>query len=106
MSFYAYILECADGSYYTGHTEDLTRRIAEHDRGIKCVYTSSRRPVHLVWFQEFGFREEAKRAEAQIKRWNRKKKQALIGKDFKALSKAAKKYFTNKKTPESPSDPE
>ena len=91
MIFYTYILECSDGSYYTGHTEDLAMRLAEHERGIKCAYTSSRRPLRLVWCQQFGGRGEALSAEFRIKRWSRKKKCALIEGDFSALSKAGKK---------------
>jgi predicted GIY-YIG superfamily endonuclease len=89
--FFAYMLRCADGSYYVGHTDDLERRVLEHAEGGKCAYTESRRPVQLVWSQEFASREEAVAAEMQIKDWSRAKKQALISGDFAALSRAAKK---------------
>ena len=89
--FFAYLLLCADGSYYVGHTDNLERRIAEHGEGGMCAYTATRRPVRLVWSQEFAGREEALAAELQIKRWSRVKKQALAGGNFDELSKAAKK---------------
>ena len=89
--FFAYVLCCSDGSYYVGHTDDLARRVAEHNEGGKCRYTSGRRPVSLVWSQEFPTREEAKAAENQIKKWSRAKKQALVRRDFDLLQERAKK---------------
>lgn len=89
--FVAYLLRCADESYYVGHTDDLERRFHEHVEGGKCAYTERRRPVELVWSQEFATRAEALAAELQIKGWSRAKKQALIREDFAALSSAAKK---------------
>jgi tRNA/rRNA methyltransferase len=91
MSFWAYILRCADGSYYTGHTDDLERRIGQHQTGAIAGYTHSRRPVELVWSQDFGSRLEALEAERQVKDWSRKKKEALFRGDWAALSAAAKK---------------
>jgi predicted GIY-YIG superfamily endonuclease len=89
--FFAYILQCADGSYYVGHTDDLEKRLAEHREGGKCTYTETRRPVQLAWSQEFATRAEALAAELQIKNWNRAKKQALARGDFGELHRAAKK---------------
>ena len=86
LPFYAYILRCSDVSYYVGHTDDLEKRMNEHRFGQGCIYTSSRLPVELVWSQEFASREEAKAAEAQIKGWNRAKKEALIAGRFDLLS--------------------
>ncbi len=57
--FFAYMLRCADASYYMGHTDDLEKRVAEHQAGEKCAYTFERRPVRLMWSQEFWTREEA-----------------------------------------------
>ena len=85
MSFYVYILRCADGSYYTGHTDDLTIRLAAHRIGTFRGYTYSRRPVRLVFQQEFGSRDEAFVAERQIKGWSRRKKEALIRGDWSSL---------------------
>jgi len=89
--FFIYMLLCADGSYYVGHTDHLEERIAEHQEGGKCAYTSVRRPVQLVWAQDFQTREEAKEAELRIKQWSRAKKLALIRGDIAALKTAAKK---------------
>lgn len=88
-----YILRCADMSYYTGHTDNLERRINEHQRGEIPGYTQKRQPVQLVFSQEFTTREEALTAELQIKPWSRKKKEALIRGDWAALKVASKKRF-------------
>ena len=89
--FFAYMLHCADESYYVGHTDDLQKRVLEHEEGGKCAYTETRRPVHLVWSQEFTTREEALSAELQIKNWSRAKKQALACGNFEELRGASKK---------------
>ncbi|MBN2712861.1 MAG: GIY-YIG nuclease family protein [Planctomycetes bacterium] len=91
MTFWVYILQCSDGSYYTGHTDDLERRIVEHSQGeyMGC-YTYSRRPVRLVFSQEFGSREEALASEMQIKGWSRKKKEALIRCDWEEISRLSR----------------
>jgi tRNA/rRNA methyltransferase len=83
--FFAYILRCADGSYYTGSTDELEKRIAEHQNGEGCTWTRKRLPVEFVWRQEFSTREEAKEAEYQIKGWSRAKKEALIAGDYDLL---------------------
>jgi len=78
MSFWVYILRCADGSYYTGHTDNLEKRIGEHQTGACGGYTSTRSPVELAWSQECVTREEALSAEMQVKGWGRKKKEAMM----------------------------
>ncbi len=78
MSFYVYILRCVDYSYYVGHTDDLQRRIAQHNAGEIPGYTEGRRPVRLVFVQDFPTREEALASERQLKGWSRAKKEALI----------------------------
>jgi predicted GIY-YIG superfamily endonuclease len=78
MAFYVYILWCSDGSYYTGHTDDLEARLAAHEKGTVPGYTSRRRPVSLVFSDQFHSREDALGRERQIKGWSRAKKQALI----------------------------
>ncbi len=93
MAFWAYIIRCADGCYYTGHTDDLAKRVTEHQTGTLGGFTALRRPVKLVWSQMFVTREEALAAELQIKPWSRKKKEALIVGDWEALKRAAKKAF-------------
>src|SRR5687768_16400835 len=85
MSFWAYILRCADGSYYVGHAEELAARVATHQLGLVEGYTQKRRPVELVWSQEFAERDEAFRAERRIKGWSRAKKEALIRGDWDAV---------------------
>jgi len=91
MNFWVYILRCADGSYYTGHTDNLEQRIGQHDAGAIEGYTHSRRPVTLMWSQDFPTRLEALESERQVKDWSRKKKEALFRSDWEALSAAAKK---------------
>jgi predicted GIY-YIG superfamily endonuclease len=80
------MLQCADGSYYVGSTTNLERRITEHETGVNpTAYTYARRPVKLVWFQEFSTKNEAFLFEHQIKGWNRRKKEALIRGDWEAI---------------------
>ncbi|MGC3999886.1 MAG: GIY-YIG nuclease family protein [Anaeromyxobacter sp.] len=84
------MLECADGTYYTGHTEDLEARLAEHQAGETPGYTKKRRPVELVWCAEFARRDEALERELQIKGWTRAKKQALIEEDWGEIRRLAR----------------
>ena len=91
MTFWAYLLRCADGTYYAGHTDDLDRRMAEHESGTLAGYTQSRLPVSLVWSDSFPLREEALAFELQVKGWSRVKKEALIAGDWKRVSAAARK---------------
>jgi len=93
MTFHTYMLHCSDGSYYLGHTDNLEQRIAQHQSGEMAGYTQNRRPVTLVWSQDFGTRDEALSAEQQIKGWSRKKKAALIAGDWDAIRQAARKSF-------------
>jgi putative endonuclease len=84
-NIYVYILKCSDGSYYTGSTEDIEKRIYEHNNGIRSDYTMRRRPVELVFCEGFEKYYDAHKAERQIKNWSRKKKEALIKRDFDEL---------------------
>jgi tRNA/rRNA methyltransferase len=86
MPFWTYILRCADGSYYTGHTDDLERRIGQHHAGTFKGYTHDRRPLEFVWADEFPTREEAITSEMRVKAWSRAKKEALIARDWERLS--------------------
>jgi len=86
MAFWAYILRCADGKYYTGHTDDLERRMAQHQAGGFCDFTTRRRPVTLIWAEDFPSREEALSAELRVKKWSRAKKEALADRDWDKLS--------------------
>ena len=90
MSFWVYILRCSDGSYYTGHTDDLENRIGSHQTGEMPGYTKTRLPVELVFTQEFATREEALAAELQIKGWSRAKKEALMRNDWLEVARLAR----------------
>ena len=85
MSFFVYILRCADGSYYVGHTDQLEARIAAHERGEIAGYTRKRRPVRQVFAEEVTSREEALAREMQTKGWSRAKKEALMKGNWRRL---------------------
>jgi len=89
MSFHVYIVRCSDGSYYTGHTDNLEKRLAEHHSGECPGYTASRLPIELLFSQEFSTREEALSAEQQIKGWSRRKKEAMMHNDWEEVSRLA-----------------
>lgn len=75
---YIYIVRCSDGTLYTGWTTDIARRVREHNAGKGAKYTKSRRPVSLVYSEEFDTKEEAMRREYEIKHMSRKKKCGLL----------------------------
>ena len=75
---YTYILKCKDDSLYTGWTNDLKKRITSHNAGKGAKYTNARRPVELVYYEEFQTREESMKREYAIKQLSRKEKEALI----------------------------
>ena len=85
MKAWVYILRCFDGSYYTGSTNNLELRLAQHAAGEGSQWTRSRLPVHLAFAQDFPSEHEAFLCERQIKGWSRAKKEALIRGDFDAL---------------------
>jgi predicted GIY-YIG superfamily endonuclease len=91
--FYIYILKCSDSSYYIGHTDNIEKRIAEHSANEYDCYTSDKLPVEVVYVQPFGSRNEALASERQLKKWSRKKKEALIQENWSDLSLLAKKKF-------------
>ena len=93
MSFWAYMLRCSDGSFYLGHTDALEARVLAHQSGLIPGYTERRRPVELLWSQEFAERDEAFRAERQIKGWSRAKKEALVRGDWDGLRVLSRKLF-------------
>lgn len=78
MKAYMYILECSDGSYYTGSTKDLELRLQQHNQGEGANHTKKRLPVKLVYYEEFQRIDEAFFREKQVQGWSRKKKEALI----------------------------
>lgn len=75
---YCYIVECADGSLYTGWTTDPERRVKEHNAGRGALYTRWRRPVSLMYLEELPSRSTAQRRENEIKKLTRQKKLALV----------------------------
>lgn len=77
---YTYIVSCRDGSLYTGWTKDLERRIKAHNEGKGAKYTKSRRPVKLVYYEEFETKQEAMRREYEIKQLSRREKEQLVRK--------------------------
>jgi putative endonuclease len=79
MSFYCYILECADGTFYTGWTTDPLRRERQHNAGRGAKYTRARRPVKMVYVEELPDRAAAMKRERAIKAMTRERKRKLIG---------------------------
>ncbi|NBB75782.1 MAG: GIY-YIG nuclease family protein [Bacteroidetes bacterium] len=86
---WTYILKCSDSTFYTGCTTNLNQRMTQHKEGLYDGYTKRRRPVRLVWFEEFGDINEAIESERQIKNWSQAKKRALIRGDIESLKKLA-----------------
>jgi putative endonuclease len=78
MACYCYILECADGTYYTGWTTDPDRRVKQHNKGIGAKYTSMRRPVKLVYLEQLSNRADAMKRELAIKKMRRVQKSKLV----------------------------
>ena len=75
---YTYIVQCSDGTYYTGWTNNLAKRIDTHNRGKGAKYTRSRAPVQLVYVESFETKEEAMSREYRIKKMSRKEKEEMI----------------------------
>jgi putative endonuclease len=90
MKGYMYILKCADGSYYTGSTDNLTLRMQEHQSGLGATHTRLHHPVELVYHEEFDRIDDAFYREKQIQKWSRAKKEALINGDIEELKRLAK----------------
>jgi putative endonuclease len=84
--YFVYLLRCNDGLLYTGITNNLSRRFEEHRSGLnKNCFTFRRRPVHLIFHQEFNDVIQAIYFEKKIKKWSRKKKHALANGDYNLL---------------------
>ena len=92
MSYFVYILNCSDSSYYVGVTNNVEKRVWEHNQGIVPGYTSKRKPVRLVYYQEFLEINEAIAFEKQLKGWRRAKKEALIKNNIEELKKLSDSY--------------
>ncbi len=78
---FVYLLECADGSFYTGYTTDVERRVAEHDAGEGAKYTRGRTPVELVHVEAFDSKSAAMAREYDVKQLSRRRKERLVGED-------------------------
>ncbi len=92
--FYVYILKCADGTFYTGITSNLDKRLREHHSGShKNSYTYKRRPVNLVFYTSFTDVNLAILTEKKLKKWSQAKKIALLNSEFEKLPNLAKKKF-------------
>ena len=99
--YYVYILKCSDDSYYTGITNNLKLRFQQHQEGVNTnSYTQSRRPVKIVFYQEFKYVDKAVAFEKQVKGWSRKKKEAIINDNWEKLPKLAMKRRNREKKEE------
>ena len=92
---YMYILECADRSLYVGSTRDLERRLAQHGDGEGAIYTRSRLPVRLLYFEKFERVDDAYRREKQVQGWGRAKRLALVKEHLEKLPALSRKDFAN-----------
>jgi putative endonuclease len=98
--FWVYMLRCNDGSFYVGHTDALDIRFAQHESGtFRSCYTYDRRPVALVYSQDFSSREQALSMERKIKGWNRAKKTALTKGDWREISRISRFKYGEAKNP-------
>jgi len=77
-AWFCYMVRCRDGSFYAGITNDLRRRVDEHNRGEAASYTAKRRPVKLIWAEGFDSQRAARRREVEVKGWSRRKKVDLL----------------------------
>lgn len=89
---YMYILLCADGSFYTGSTWNLEKRLWDHQSGLGANYTKNRLPVKLIYCEEYSRIDEAYFREKQIQGWSRRKKKALIDLNEEKLVEYSKSY--------------
>ena len=95
MKGYIYILQCSDNSYYVGSTNNLTKRIEEHNHGEGAEYTKHRLPVKLVYYEECLNIKEAFLREKQVQGWSRKKREALINGCHEKLPELSKKQVVS-----------
>ncbi|MEP6893967.1 MAG: GIY-YIG nuclease family protein [Chloroflexota bacterium] len=97
MPCYCYIVECADGTYYTGWTTDPERRVATHNKGRGAKYTKMRLPVTLLYVEEQPDRNSAMKREIAIKKMGRLGKEKLIDENSKHGNKQTRRQRTRKK---------
>jgi predicted GIY-YIG superfamily endonuclease len=91
MKFWVYLLRCSNGTYYVGHTDDVVRRLEEHNAGKGAEHTRKYRPVHLIYTEPFDSESDAMRREIQIKHWSKAKKTALAAGEPQTLKQLAKR---------------
>ena len=90
-TYYIYILLCSDNSYYIGFTNNLEERVLQHQNGVNSSsYTYKKRPIHLIYSEEFIDVKQAIEREKQLKKWSRAKKEALINNDLVKLKNLSK----------------
>ncbi len=99
MKGYMYILECADGSFYTGSTNDLARRFNQHSEGKGANYTRKKHPAKLVYVEEFPRIDQAFYREKQVQGWSHAKKEALIDRNKNQLIELARNYTQFPRSP-------
>lgn len=92
MKGYMYILLCSNGQYYIGSTNDLEKRLAQHQNGEGANFTKKHLPVKLVYCEEYQRIDEAFYREKQVQGWGRKKKEALINGEYSKLPQLSKNY--------------
>jgi len=85
MLYYTYILQCADGTYYVGHSSDLPERLVRHHTKRGARFTASRLPAELVFYESYETRAGAMNRERRLKHWSKRKKEALINGDVQTL---------------------
>ena len=78
MPVYVYMVQCGDGSYYTGWTDDVEKRVQVHQSGKGAIYTRGRGPIALVWYEQVEDKSTALKREIEIKKWPKAKKEKLI----------------------------
>ncbi len=89
-TYFFYILKCSDGSFYVGSTTNLENRLKTHNQGEGANHTAKRRPVQLVYQEEFNSLDDAVKRERQVKKWSKAKKEALIRGEMETLQKLSK----------------
>ena len=89
--YYIYIIKCKNGSYYIGHTNDLKRRMKDHQAGYGSKFTTDNQTDAPLYFEEFNSRSEAMKRETQLKKWSKAKKKALIESDLEKLHELSKR---------------
>jgi putative endonuclease len=89
--FFAYIVECRDGTYYTGYTPNVVNRLELHNKGRGAKYTRDRRPVRMIWFKEYKYFRKAFLEEKRIKQLTRKEKEDLVNGNIKPKKRFLKR---------------